>query len=103
MPVLITSTAPNSASCGGADHQDHGEQCAQDRVEPGQHVGPEDLEQAAARYRGSLVDQPASVLARTASSVSPVTATSGGMVMAGWGRVPGAPPCAPAPRSESPP
>jgi hypothetical protein len=51
----------------------------------------------------TMLTCPASVLARTASSVSPVTATSAGAVMAGSRRDPGLRPGAPARRSGRPP
>ena len=49
MSALATSTMPNSASWHRPDDEDHDEQRPEDRVEPGEDVGPDDLGERAAR------------------------------------------------------
>ena len=56
--ALVTSTMPNRASCGCADGQDHGQQHAQDQVEPGQDVRAQDVGDRAAGAFPARVRQP---------------------------------------------
>ncbi len=94
MPIsaLTTRTMPNSPSAGRAEHEDQHEHRAEDRVEAGEDVGPDDLGERAAR---ALARCRWSARARRAprprprsspsAGVSGRSASSGGVSAAGEG------------------
>src|SRR5579859_651124 len=83
MPVLTTSTAPNSASCGGPITRTTANSTPRIALNLVSTLARRIWDRLRPGAGGTVLTCPASVLARTASSVRPVTAASAGAVMAG--------------------